>query len=332
MTDWIRHRSKRSTVGLSKAVCWLSSLLFVGINVLAVGVIASDLLAETATLDPAAAGKIMVIAGLELCLLFSCIPAFLFSTDKEFAHTIPLLPISVVIKLLTQPLAIPSFLASGWNLVGLATGIAVAMNYWAIWCLMVRVSPWYVAFGISATALCVWALVWYDSSVDSVHSEWAGRLLGLGTPKRGRPTADAPQLLHPAQIAWAGTPDALDELASRRRPVDISVLVESLDHDDKRIAMKSAWLLAELLNDPSVRDQLETTVFRFRFPVSPRFQALLYPFGVKVGSNLAQIAGRIFELLKDCADDEIPNRRLNMDPRIAVPLPDPFSNERCQIY
>ncbi|MFD9734206.1 NACHT domain-containing protein [Umezawaea sp. NPDC059074] len=131
---------------------------------------------------------------------------------------------------------------------------------------------------------------------------------------RGMGELALPVLISRAKLGFEW---AADDLAFVGTPAAAVALVDLL-WTDKSSSTHAAWLLASLIENPNVEEEL-----RRNSPSSLTQSEATWiwsPFAKNKNDPMIKIAGRIGQLLTHSSVDEIPKEQNNIDPRLALPI------------
>ncbi|WP_410627751.1 NACHT domain-containing protein [Amycolatopsis sp. cmx-8-4] len=120
-----------------------------------------------------------------------------------------------------------------------------------------------------------------------------------------------------AERARAGSLDAADDIAAVGTASAGLALAELLG-DDRGVAVRAAWHLAVLVNNPDIEEELYRT--EPGTVPAPRYDWLWSPFNQDEPEAINQIMGRVGYLIDKFGAEAIPASLGRIDPRLAMPI------------
>ncbi|MBB2946927.1 energy-coupling factor transporter ATP-binding protein EcfA2 [Actinoplanes lutulentus] len=118
--------------------------------------------------------------------------------------------------------------------------------------------------------------------------------------------------------AWAGSLQALDDLAVVGTPAASEALTSMLWNDDAK-AVRSAWHLAALMQNSEIEANLRLSDVSVRTECK-RIDWVWQPFSNGASTKFEIIVGRVAYLVDRGFIQEIPSEVKQIDPRLAIPL------------
>ena len=118
-----------------------------------------------------------------------------------------------------------------------------------------------------------------------------------------------------AERARAGSIAAVDDIAAIAT-ASAGVALAELLWDDSAVAVRAAWRLAVLVDNPDVEDELSRA--EAGSPAGEWYDWLWAPFAP--GGYLGEIMGRVGYLIDDRAGTRMPDDLGRVDPRLAMPI------------
>lgn len=125
---------------------------------------------------------------------------------------------------------------------------------------------------------------------------------------------------HLAALAEEGSLDAMDDLQFIGTPHAAEALVPLLWNTDLKVAERAAWLLASLLPQSNIEEVLRDYNLTEKQRKAEWLDWIWQPFNEPQDSSMPVIAGRIAYLIHHLLNVSIPKRKLNLDPRLVIPL------------
>ena len=123
-----------------------------------------------------------------------------------------------------------------------------------------------------------------------------------------------------ALLAQQENIEFIQDLTKISTPDSATALVDFLWHNNESLSFKTAWNLAALFTQADITEVLREFQLTTEQKKADYLDWIWQPFNDLSSQSLSIIAGRIAFLIDKCSNENLPRKRLWLDPRIVIPL------------